>query len=75
MGAAQLKEELYQFIERGDNKLIKMLYAVAKEYSEEDYELTDAHKAILDERLADYEANPTIGSSWKEVKARIKNKL
>lgn len=30
MRAAQIKEELYQFIESGDPKLIKMLYAVAK---------------------------------------------
>lgn len=39
MGAAQIKEELYHFIESGDPKLIKMLYAVAKEYTEEDYTL------------------------------------
>lgn len=38
MGAAQIKEELYQFIESGDPKLIKMLYAVAKEYSNEKVE-------------------------------------
>ena len=36
MGAAQIKEELYHFIETGDEKLIKMLYAVAKEYASDD---------------------------------------
>jgi hypothetical protein len=40
MGAAQIKEELYQFMEEGDARLIKMLYAVAKEYSSEDNELS-----------------------------------
>lgn len=37
MKALQIKEELYQFIEGGDQRLINMLYAVAKEYNGEDY--------------------------------------
>jgi flavodoxin len=37
MGAPKIKEELYHFIEEGDAKLIKMLYAVAKEYTKDDY--------------------------------------
>jgi putative addiction module component (TIGR02574 family) len=33
--------------------------------------LSDAHKGILDERLADFESDPTQGSPWEEVEARI----
>jgi flavodoxin len=40
MGAPKIKEELYHFIEVGDAKLIKMLYAVAKEYTQDDYTLS-----------------------------------
>ncbi len=37
MGAPKIKEELYQMIENGDAKLIKILFAVAKEYADDDY--------------------------------------
>ena len=74
MGAAQIKEELYQFIESGDPKLIKMLYAVAKEYSSDDYELSDAYKVELDRRLEKYEADEMNFSSWDSVKDRIRKR-
>ena len=31
-------------------------------------ELTDAHKAIIDRRLADYRANPDSALDWEDVK-------
>ena len=36
MGAVQIKEELYHFIEGADSRLLKVLYAVAKEYNQDD---------------------------------------
>ncbi|WP_152520456.1 addiction module protein [Cyclobacterium qasimii] len=30
---------------------------------------------MLDERIAAHKANPSSGSSWEEVKARIKSQL
>ena len=36
--------------------------------------LTDAERALLDERLAEYEANPGRGEPWSEVRARILGK-
>jgi putative addiction module component (TIGR02574 family) len=36
--------------------------------------LADEDKALLDERLADLEANPSAGASWTEVRARIVNR-
>ena len=36
MGETQIKDELYQFIEEADGRLLKMLYAVAKEYTKEE---------------------------------------
>lgn len=35
------------------------------------FPMSDAHKRILDERLAEYELDPEEGSSWDEVEARI----
>jgi len=37
--------------------------------------LSEEEKALLDERLADLEANPEAGASWPEVRARIINRL
>ena len=34
--------------------------------------LTDAQRQDLQRRLAAYEANPKAGSSWEEVKARLR---
>jgi putative addiction module component (TIGR02574 family) len=33
--------------------------------------LTEEQKRILEERLAEYDANPDEGSTWEEVEARI----
>jgi len=35
----------------------------------------DWHREILDERLADLEANPDAGRSWEEVKADLLKSL
>lgn len=34
-------------------------------------ELSDAQRAELDRRLEEYERNPSAGSPWSEVKARV----
>ena len=39
---------------------------------EVDPPVTDAQKADLDRRLAAFHADPKAGSSWEEVKARLK---
>jgi len=33
--------------------------------------LTDAHRADLHQRLAEYQAEPQTGAPWAEVKARL----
>jgi hypothetical protein len=53
MGAPKIKEELYQLIEKGDLRLLKLLYTVAKEYSSEDYTLPGEpmEAEVLKERI------------------------
>lgn len=38
-------------------------------------ELSEADKAMLDARLAEYEDNPEARSSWEEVEARLRMQL
>ncbi len=40
----------------------------------EEVPLTEAQKQVLDRRIAELEANPEIGLSWEEIKARIQRR-
>ncbi|MBW8050989.1 MAG: hypothetical protein FVQ77_11760 [Cytophagales bacterium] len=75
MSTTKIREELHQTIDQGDERLVKMIYAMVREYNNEEFELSDEHKKILDERLASHKADPRSGSSWGEVKARIEKQL
>ncbi|HWK74610.1 MAG TPA: addiction module protein [Povalibacter sp.] len=48
-----------------------MSEVIADRIAESAQELTEAQRAELDRRLADYEKHPDAGSSWAEVEARI----
>ena len=56
---------------------ILMVEAIWDSIAENDdkLELTNETKQLLDERLAAHENNPNKGSSWEDVKARIKNQI
>lgn len=76
MSALTIREELHQFIDRADDRLINLMYAVMQaDMSEIDYDLSPDHKKILDVRLAAHVSNPSAGSSWEEVQRRVKNQL
>ncbi len=53
MGETQIKDELYQFIAEADARLLKMLLAVAKEYTQEDFTLPGEpfSKEVLKKRI------------------------
>ncbi len=53
MGAAEIREELHGFIESGDTKLIKLLYAVAKEYTDDERISVEQYNKELDEAEAE----------------------
>ena len=38
----------------------------------QEVELTDVQRQDLERRIANYEANPKSGTSWEEVKARLR---
>ena len=43
--------------------------------NEETLGLSDETKQLLDDRMSFHLNNPTQGSSWEDVKSRIKNQL
>ena len=48
--------------------------SIAADADETSLPVSDEEKAMLDERLADLEANPGDGAPWPEVRARIINR-
>jgi putative addiction module component (TIGR02574 family) len=65
------KLDLIQWMAQlSDETIVRKIKALRNETAQST-ELSSAHKAFLDERIASHEANPESGSSWEEVKQRI----
>ena len=76
MNTARHRDELREYIDKADDRFIHLVYGMMQaDMEEEGYELSEAHKKILDERLAEHQKSPQSGSSWKDVKSRIEKQL
>lgn len=77
MSTSAIKEELHYFIENGDDKLLKMMYAIAKEYTDDDDRhdvFSEAEIEEFDRRSADMDNGVTKIYSWEEAKKIITGK-
>lgn len=52
MQSANIRQKLHQYVDKGDEMLLKLMYAVAREYNEEE----EAFIAEMDRRTAEYES-------------------
>ena len=77
MESVIIKEKLQEYINCGDDKLLKLMYAVAKEYTEmdEDYELTEEQIMELDRRREKCINGESKGYSWSQVKKIITGEM
>ncbi len=75
MGETQIKDELHQFIEKADSRLLKLLYAVAKEYTLEDLTLSGEplSKIALKKRV--YDAKSRIDSGHFTTHEDLKKEM
>ncbi len=62
------KEERYEI-------RVKLAEMDSDGWLDEDDPLSDADKALLEERLTAYEKDPNAGSTWEEVEARLRARL
>lgn len=76
MSTAEIKQKLQQYIDTGDEKLLKLMYAIAREYNddEKEYELNDAEMQMLEERWENYKSGKSKSYTWEEAKAIITSK-
>ena len=77
MQTTQIREKLHQYIESSDEKLLKLMFALAKEYNDEDdfdYEFTSEDIKIFDERRNKRLSGESKTYSWAEAKKMITRK-
>ena len=54
---------------------LELIEAVWESLAPDDLPVTDAEKAMLDNRLAEMDSNPENQSSWSDVKKRLEKLL
>ena len=77
MQALIIRQKLHQYIDNGDEKLLKLMYALAKEYNEDDdfeYEFTAEDIKELDKRRDKRLGGESKTYSWEEAKKIITGK-
>lgn len=77
MQTTQIRQKLHQYIDNSDEKLLKLMFVLAKEYNGEDdfeYEFTDADIKAFDERRKKRLKGESDTYSWQEAKDIITKK-
>ena len=77
MQTTVIREKLHQYIDSSDEKLLKLMLALAKEYNDEDnfdYEFTSDEIKTLDQRREDRLSGKSKTYSWEEAKDIITGK-
>ena len=71
METDELRKQIHGYIDKADDRFVNLVHAMMLADLEPEFELSDEHKRILDERLKQHEANPNSGSSMEEAFAHI----
>ena len=73
MGAAQIREELHEFIDRADERVLNLIYGMMKADVESEG-LTSEQREDLDKRIASHKKGESQSYSWSEARAKIKKR-
>jgi len=79
MESANMRQKLHQYIDLGDEKLLKIMYVVAKEYNDEyddsnEYSLSNADIQVFEERRKKRLSGESKTYSWDVAKRIITGK-
>jgi hypothetical protein len=68
-----MKEKLHNYIENCDDKLLKLMFAIAKEYTQDDdsYEFTDEEIKSFEERRNARLSGKSKTYTWQDAKQKI----
>ena len=71
MEDTKIRQRLHQYVDKGDEKLLKLMYAIAKEYNDEDdfeYEFSDEELRVFEQRKAKRLSGESKTYSWEDAK-------
>ncbi len=75
MTTSNIRVKLHDYIDKGDEKLLKLMYAVAKEYnSGDEFSFSDEDMAVFEERRKKRIAGESSVYSWEVAKEIITGK-
>lgn len=77
METLDIRQKLHQYIDNGDEKLLKLMFVLAKEYNHDEdmeYVFTAEDIKIFDERRAKRLKGESGTYSWQEAKDMITGK-
>lgn len=74
MQTLDIRQKLHQYVDDGDEKLLKLMFALAKEYNEDDdvdLVFTDEDIKLFDERREKRLKGESKTFGWQEAKEMI----
>ncbi len=79
MGTIEMRTKLHQYIDSGDDKLLKIMYVVAKEYNDEyddseEYSFSESDMRQFEERKQKRLKGESKTYDWEEAKKIITGK-
>ena len=77
MQTVEIREKLHQYVDDGDDKLLKLMFALAKEYNDEeefDYAFSPEDIREFDDRNRKYLSGESKAYTWEEAKDIITKK-
>ena len=70
MGAAQIREELHQFIDRADERVLNQIHGMIKSAGDVAI-LTEVQQRDLDMRVGRHKRGESKSYTWSEARAQI----
>lgn len=77
MNTSAIRQKLHQYVDHSDDKILKLMYALVREYYDEpvdedfNYEFTDEELQVLKERSAAREYGKSKTHSWEAAQKII----
>jgi predicted GIY-YIG superfamily endonuclease len=72
MVAAQIREELHEYINHADERVLNLIYGMMR--ADNDELLTQGQQEDLDERIARHKSGESKSYSWSEARAQIEKR-
>ena len=73
MNTEEKRKTLSKWILETDENVLNEVEAIYN-ITNQNIEISDEHKTILDKRLRDHQENPASGRNWTEIKAELSSK-